>query len=294
MEIFLVAVCAICLYLGFLCIRNRMDLHSLYRQLEEVAEGSHIELTVNSRQKPMLALCRMLNRVLRIRDRDHFRYERAQRQLKQNISSLAHDIRTPLTGAFGYVQLAEECMDGKKREYYLQVVKKRLSELEEMLEEMFLYTKLTSEDFELNLEKLQVLPLLSDCLLNLYPKFEKAGIAPQVTFEAEDFSVMADREALRRVFLNLFTNVLVHGAEPFTIVQNRNRLLFTNPVSEGEEPNPEQLFDRFYKSAPARSRGSSGLGLFIVRELMRKMGGDAGAQLEDGQLEIALHFPEIH
>jgi signal transduction histidine kinase len=84
----------------------------------------------------------------------------------------------------------------------------------------------------------------------------------------------------------------VHGTGDISIVQTGNRISFENPVSEESLPNPERLFDRFYKSDPSRRKGSSGLGLFIVRELMRKMGGETGAQLEEGKLRITLYFPE--
>ena len=292
MEIILAVVCMLCLCLGFAWIRYRAELKSLYRQLEEVAAGSHIELTLNSRCKPLLALCRMLNHVLQARDRDYLQYDQAEKRLKQDITSLAHDIRTPLTGAFGYVQLAQECTDAEKRQHYLDAVERRLRELEDMLEELFLYTKVTGEDFRLSVESLQVLPLLGECLLGLYARFQEAGTAPEVRFDTESFRVMADQEALRRVFLNLITNALVHGAGRLSIVQTGNRISFENPVSEESLPNPERLFDRFYKSDPSRRKGSSGLGLFIVRELMRKMGGETGAQLEEGKLRITLYFPE--
>ena len=234
----------------------------------------------------------MLNHVLQARDRDYLQYDQAEKRLKQDITSLAHDIRTPLTGAFGYVQLAQECADTEKRQHYLDAVERRLRELEDMLEELFLYTKVTGEDFRLSPESLQVLPLLGECLLGLYARFQEAGTAPAVSFETEGFRVMADQEALRRVFLNLITNALVHGAGRLSIVQTGNRISFENPVSEESLPNPERLFDRFYKSDPSRRKGSSGLGLFIVRELMRKMGGETGAQLEEGKLRITLYFPE--
>nr|WP_300863498.1 ATP-binding protein [uncultured Acetatifactor sp.] len=84
----------------------------------------------------------------------------------------------------------------------------------------------------------------------------------------------------------------MHGTGDISILQTGNRIAFENPIPEGNPPNPEQLFDRFYKSDPSRRKGSSGLGLFIVRELMRKMGGDAEAGLEGGALRITLCFPE--
>ncbi len=292
MEIFLAAACALCLYLGFAYIRNRTELNSLYRQLEEIADGSHMELTVNSRRKPVLALCRMLNHVLGIKDRYHLQYEQAEKQLKQDITNLAHDIRTPLTGAFGYVQLAQECPNPEKRQHYLKVVEKRLRELEDMLEEMFLYTKVTGGEFHLSLEKLQVQPLLDECCLSLYAKFQEVGVVPQASFQEEGFWVIADEEALRRIFLNLITNVLVHGAGAVSIRQEGNQLHFENSVPSTDLPDPERLFDRFYKSDPARRKGSSGLGLFIVRELIREMGGDATASLDGHLLRITLCFPE--
>ena len=182
MTILLVLTCICAFVSGFLYIRCRMELRSLYRQLEEIEDGSQMELAVNSRQRPVLALCGILNTILSRKDRRHIQYERAEKRLKQNVAGLAHDIRTPLTGAIGYTQLAQECTDAAKRARYLQTVESRLAELEDMLEEMFLYTKVTSEDFQLSVRKVPLLPLLGDCLLSQYTKFEKAGFSPEVSF----------------------------------------------------------------------------------------------------------------
>ncbi len=274
-----------------LYIRMRMELHFLSEQLKEIERGSHIELAVNSAQRPLKAFCRVLNRVLTGKDAAYIQYERAQKQLKQNISGLAHDIRTPLTGASGYVQLAEACEDPGKREHYLKAAVKRLMELEEMLEELFLYTKLTGEEFSLSLNKMQALPLLSECLLGLYAQFEEKGVSPQVDFASEDFCVRADEEALRRIFLNLIQNFLVHGVGGITIMQRGSLLIFENDIPEESVLKPEQMFDRFYKGETARRKGSSGLGLFVVKELMRRMDGDAGAQIEGRRLRIILSWP---
>ena len=290
MAILLILACICAFIWGFLYLRSRMELRSLYRQLEVIQDGSQLELAVNSRQRTMLALCRILNHILTDKDRRHIQYERAEKRLKQNVAGLAHDIRTPLTGAIGYTQLAQECTDAAKRARYLQTVESRLAELEDMLEEMFLYTKVTSEDFQLSVKKVQLLPLISDCLLSLYTKFEKAGFSPEVSFSAEGAWAWADEDALRRIFLNLIQNALVHGEGGLTILQQADGMTFENPVSEDSKPNTEQMFELFYKKDPARGKGSSGLGLFIVRELMRKMGGDATAELDGNLLRIRLLF----
>jgi len=94
-----------------------------------------------------------------------------------------------------------------------------------MLEEMFLYTKLTDEDYSLSLRKLQVLPLLSECLLSLYTSFEEAGISPNVAFQSEGFQVNADEDALKRVFLNLLLDTLwldmMYGSGYITLLPGR-------------------------------------------------------------------------
>lgn len=295
MWIILFVLTLLCIVLFLSYIRVWSDIRALTMQLEEIERGSHMELAVNSRGKALLTLCRMLNRVLMQKDKNHARYEKTQKLLKQNITGLAHDIRTPLTGASGYMQLARECemTDNDKRDHYLQAAESRLSELEDMLEEMFLYTKLTGEDFTLSMKKIQVLPILSNCLLGLYTRFEEKGVSPDICFTDETFSVMADEEALRRIFFNLIQNALIHGAGDILITQKGDSLLFENVLPEDAVPVPERMFDMFYKGESARRKGSSGLGLFIVKELMTRMDGEVKAELnaDEKRLQIGLYFP---
>lgn len=286
----LTVTAALCVLLLVQHIRWILQMRSLYRQLEEIERGSYMELGVQSRQRDVLALCRQLNRLQKSRFQKQIQYEKAERQLKQNITGLAHDIRTPLTGAAGYVQLAQECTEPDRREHYLQSAGDRLMELGDMLEELFLYTKLTSEDFELSVQEIQVLPLLGECLVGMYRQFEEKGVSPEILFDTENIRVRADEESLRRIFRNLIQNALLHGKGNVTVRQRGMRLTFENAVSDTSRPEPGQIFDRFYKADAARRKGSSGLGLFIVKELMERMGGQARAELEGETLRIILEF----
>lgn len=271
--------------------RSILEVRSIRRQLEEIERGSRMELGVYSRQREMLALCRKLNELGRQNMQGQIRYEKAQKQLKQNITALAHDIRTPLAGASGYVQLAGECRERGRQAYYLQAAEGRLKELGDMLEELFLFTKLSDADFEPDMRRLQVLPLLGDCLVGMYLQFEEKGISPEVRFDSEGFRVDADEEYLRRIFHNLIRNALLHGTGNLVITQQEKRLTFENAVSETSRPDTEQIFEQFYKADSAWRKGSSGLGLFIVKELMEKMGGGVKAELEQEKLRIILKFP---
>ncbi len=285
----LLCLSALVVLLGIHHIRILLDVRYLYRQLGEIGQGSRIELCTHGRQKDILALCTRLNKLRVICSRQTLQYERAQKQLKQNIASLAHDIRTPLTGASGYVQMALECDgggEGGKCGRYLKIALDRLRELEDMLEELFLFTKLTSEEFAPHLCEIQVLPLLSDCLVGMYHQFEEKGMTPRAEFAEEGLRVLADEEYLRRIFQNLIRNALVHGAQELVIRQIGNCLVFENQLSETGCPDPGQVFERFYKADTARGRGSSGLGLFIVKELAERMGGSVRAEVKDGRFAV--------
>ncbi len=280
----------VCIILGVQYIRSILAVRSLCRQLEEIRRGSRMEIGADCRQRDVLALCRRLNDLRELWIQNQRQYEREEKQLKRNITSLAHDIRTPLTGAAGYVQLARECNDPARQERYLQTAGERLKELGDMLEELFLYTKLTSAGFECSLSDVQVLPLLSSCLVAFYNEFEKRGIVPEVEFESEGVRVRADEECLRRIFHNLIQNALLHGKDGLVIRQKGMYLIFENPVSETSRPDTEQIFEQFYKADTARRKGSSGLGLFIVKELAGKMGGSVSAELDGENLRIVLEL----
>lgn len=292
MAVILVVLAGVCCWLLAGHIRSTQEIRSLCRQLEEIERGSHMELGVQGRQRHMLDLCRKINGLLKQHCQAQLQYEKAQRQLKQNITSLAHDIRTPLTGASGYVQLAQECMEDSRQKRYLQTAFDRIQELGDMLEELFLYTKLTSEEFEPSMQELQILPLLSECLAGMYHLFESKGVSPEVMLETEGFRVQADEECLRRIFHNLIQNALLHGTGGIVVRQTGNQLIFENRVAETSRPDPEQIFERFYKADSARRKGSSGLGMFIVKELAEKMGGCVKAEMQGDVLAVKLELKE--
>ena len=265
MAVVLVILGVFCVWLLIRYINMILAVRSLHMQLNELERGSHMDLGVTGRQRDVRALGRKLNQLKK-------RWSKDQMQ---------------------YVQLAQECTDDLKREYYLETAGGRLRELGDMLEEMFLYTKLTSAGFEFRPSEIQVFPILSECLVGLYRQFEERGVSPDVEFQSESLRVWADAECLRRIFHNLIQNALVHGRGGIVIRQTERCISFENLVSETSRPDPEQIFDQFYKADSARRKGSSGLGLFIVKELAEKMGGSVKAEFEGEKLRITLEIGEL-
>ena len=266
----------------------RAQMLEMARVLEETPPESNLYLTVRMAGAAPRRLCRAVNARLESGRRLRQEALRGERELKYTMACVSHDIRTPLAGAMGYLQL----MDGEpgRREEYLPIVKQRLAELEGLLDELFLYTRLQGGSLPLEYGETEALPPLWEALAEFYPQLESAGVRPELRFEQEGMRVWASPAALGRVYRNLIANALRHGGGGLAVSAGAGEVCFSNPLGPGPAPDPDHLFDRFYQSSPERGRGGAGLGLAIVRELMEQMGGRASARIADGELRITLAF----
>ncbi len=266
----------------------RTQLMEMARMLEETPVESNLRMTVRMSGAAPQRLCRAVNRRLEEGRQLRLETSRREQELKYTMACISHDIRTPLAGAMGYLQLLEGESD--RQAEYLGIIQKRLEELEELLEELFLYTRLQGSSLPLECEAMAALPPLWDALAEFYPQLEAAGVEPELRFDREDMTVWASPEALGRVYRNLIANALRHGGGGFTVSGRDGVICFSNQLLPGPRPDPEHLFDRFYQSSPAQARGGAGLGLSIVRELMERMGGQVSAQITGKEPQIRLQF----
>ena len=269
----------------------RAQLLEMARVLEETPPESNLRLTVRTFGMVPRRLCRAVNQRLEEGRQLRLETQKREQELKYTMTCISHDIRTPLAGAMGYLQLLEE--DPERQTEYLDIVRERLEKLEELLEELFLYTRLQGGSLPLKCETTAALPPLWDALAEFYPQLEAAGVEPKLRFDREDMTVWASPEALGRVYRNLIANALRHGGGGLTISGQDQTICFSNELPPGPKPDPERLFDRFYQSSPDRAAGGAGLGLSIVRELMERMGGQASAQIMGNELQISLRLSAL-
>ena len=267
----------------------RAQLLEMARALEETPTESNLRLTVRMSGTAPRRLCQAVNARLDEGRRLRLETQRRERELKYTMACISHDIRTPLAGAMGYLTLLEG--EPERQAEYRSIIDKRLRELDELLDELFLYTRLQSGSLPLECRELAALPPLWDALAEFYPQLEAAGVEPELRFDREDMTLWASPEALGRVYRNLIANALRHGGGGLAVSGRDGVISFSNALPPGPRPDPEHLFDRFYQSSPARAKGGAGLGLSIVRELMERMGGQVSAAIAGDTLEIKLSFP---
>lgn len=268
----------------------RGQMREMARVLEETPAESNMRLTVTMSGAPARRLCRAVN--ARLESARALRQEavRREEELKYTMACISHDIRTPLAGAMGYLQLLEE--EQERREEYTATILKRLKEVEELLDSLFLYTRLLNNAAALPCEPTEALLPLWNALAELCPALENAGIVPAIDCAHEEMRVWANTEALGRIYRNLILNALRHGGGALSITAKERTVCFENPLGAEPRPDVAHLFDRFYQAGPARTQGGAGLGLSIVRELMTQMRGQVSAELEGDILRIALTFAE--
>ena len=283
--LFFLSITALLLY--------RRQVRGLSEQLKDLESGSNQRLTCSVRDRNILSLCRLVNTYIDSQQKLVLQAREAEEELKYTIASVSHDIRTPLTGASGYMQMAEKTEDPDKRKEYCRIVRGRLKDLEQLLDQLFLYTKLTSQEISLQMEPVSLFPLVCEVLTGFYGKFQEQNREPSLDFQEEAIQIQGDSSQLKRVLGNLVSNSLSYGLGPLFIVQKGNTLTFSNKVKDPGSIDPDQMFVRFYRGDPSRNASKSshaGLGLSIARELTQAMGGKIEARLHEDILEIVLTF----
>lgn len=230
--------------------------------------------------------------------RENFRISREnENALKETITNLSHDIRTPLTSLDGYFQLlSEECSDEQKARY-IDIIQGRISSLKEMLEELFTYTKLQNDSCEIAFAPIDFSKSVCSTAFSFYEEFRQRGIEPKADFTEERLRIYGSDEAMRHVLQNIIKNALVHGGETIELklFSEMGNAVFVcrNYVSSAEEINISEVFTRFYKADSARTKSSSGLGLSIAKGMTEKMNGTISASISGNYFTIRVQFPLI-
>lgn len=213
-----------------------------------------------------------------------------RRELQRNLATFSHDVRTPLAGAQGYLQLYAVAESDEERSECVAAAIERLGVMRVLVDQLFEYAKAVSDDRELAREPVDVADVLGECLAELYPSFVERGWAPEVAAD-EAVEVLADREALTRIVENVLGNCLRHGSGAPRIElrgENGFALSISNEAEGLETLDASRLFERFYRGDAARSTGGSGLGLSIAADLARAMGMSLEATVADGRFTVTL------
>ena len=238
-----------------------------------------------------------LNDLLELRRKEKQYYQEKETLIADTYTNLSHDIRTPLTSLDGYFQLMEACENVEEQRRYLNIIHERIHSLNEMLEELFMFTKLKNESYRLELTSCCINRILKETVFSYYDDWVRREIQPDIQITEEQLYIHGNKQGLSRIIQNVIKNGLDHGEKKIRIVlkreQNQAVLRISNQVTASEQIDIEHVFDRFYKADAARSKTSTGLGLSIAREFVRRMNGEIGAKIEENEFIVEMSFPII-
>src|SRR5699024_4546039 len=222
MGVMIMSIIALIVMFLFITIRLlslKNQLKQMTRQLEqynrqETDKKVDIALIDNELEALAVETNRLIDTIVDIKASKR----RTENELKQAVSNMSHDLRTPLTSILGYIQMAEsdDVSDDEKKEY-LSVAKKRAKRLETLLNGFFELSVIESMDYQLQSERLNIKNLTWDTLIGFYDRFNEKQIEPHISLPDHDIFITSDEAAVTRVIENLISNAITYSGGSVSI-----------------------------------------------------------------------------
>lgn len=245
-------------------------------------------IDISSNDKYIRGLASSINVELRKLRSERHRFYQGDVELRNAVTNISHDLRTPLTAICGYLEMLEREEKSEKVKLYLAYIDNRIESLKQLTEELFRYTVILSTE-KLEKENVDVKGVLEECLLGFYGAMKGRGIDPEIVITDKQVTRQLNRSALVRIFNNILNNALKYSDGDLKVcLDDDGRVSFSNTASGMDEIQVGKLFDRFFTVESARD--STGLGLSIAKALVEQMGGRIWAKYKGEQLYIYLEF----
>lgn len=277
----------------------KQNARRLTRELARTKEQAYNrQLTVSLFDRDLTELAVQLNDNLDYQKQLKLRAEQMELKLRQSISDIAHDLRTPLTVIRGNLQqlYRKGNVDDKSEEYLVRCIHKTQA-VSDMIDEFFEMSLLESDAAKVELERVDATKLLMQFIIDHEELIREKQLVPEISLPEQSVVIQADRQLLLRMLTNLLNNVIKYAKQTFAVSMKQwkkedgkyLRITFSNML-EDSNLDVEKLFERTYRGNEARHGAGTGLGLYIVKLLAQKQGALVCADKEAGKLSIHVDF----
>ncbi len=253
------------------------------------------QISVQLIDEDVTELAVQLNKNLDYQKSLKLKSEQSERMMKQSVSDIAHDLRTPLTVIKGNLQMLEssESLSEKGREY-VRISSEKADAIRQMADEFFELSVLESDSSSAQLTRTDLTAALVDFIIDSEAVIRCKGIEPEINLPEKSIFAMADEAMLQRMLSNMLSNTLKHGGGSFALSLSEEdggcSIRFENTLKPDEHPDPSQLFRRTYRGDKAHGGSGAGLGLYIVKLLADKQNAAASAEIIGGRLAVSITF----
>lgn len=224
-----------------------------------------------------------------------------EKESKELISNISHDLKTPITAIKGYV---EGIMDGvadtpDKVEKYMKTIYNKAVDMDRLIGELSVYSKIDTNRIPYHFIKLSVYDYFEDCIDEIQTEVEnKSFKLMYFNYAPKDVCVVADPEQLKRVINNIISNSLKYNDKDEGVIniriKDQKEYVHFEIEDNGKGVAPEELpyiFERFYRTDTSRNtmKGGSGIGLSIVKKIIEAHGGSIWA-FSTKNTGLSIHF----
>ncbi|MYL56775.1 sensor histidine kinase [Virgibacillus halodenitrificans] len=272
------------------------DIRKMTNQLEGIIEnfGTNELVRTNTQSKSLKQFIKKINQLIYFYKQDQQNKEKREQDLKQEITNISHDLRTPLTSMKGFSELlTDPSLTETQRKEFLAIVQKKIDNLTMMVDVFYELSQIGSKDNHMVMDRQLLDQSVAETLLMFYDDFEKKQLNVQVE-ESSVSPIMADRKATNRIIINIIQNALRYAKSYFTIhlMEDENfvRLRAINDVEAFNHKELSHIFDRTFTMDTSRTGGQLGLGLHIVQKLINKQGGAVTADVVNEEFIMEVCF----
>ena len=296
MLLIIIAETILLILMAVYIVRVHMSLNTVRKQLQAMKGIRTNALLRNvTGQDTFNGLINDMNDIL---DEDKKRIEDVDRSMisiRETISELSHDLRTPMTSAGGYAEmLRSESLTEEEKSRYLDVIIERQNTTNQLINQLYYYSRLKTDSVTLEQEELDLRKIVTSVIALYYVDFEKQNSEPEVDIDEKKMTVVGDKDGFVRIFSNIISNALSHGEGSYSISLKETdegyRFTMANGASKMTQDDAEKVFERYFTKDAVRSSSNSGLGLTISKNLTERMGGSIKAFLNEGIFTIEVLF----
>lgn len=250
---------------------------------------TNVGIDITTADHKMRQLAADIDKQLKFLRKEHIRYAQGDRELKDAITNISHDLRTPLTAICGYMELLNRENMPEPVRRYLNIIENRIDALKFLTEELFGYSVVVSSNSYDSREPVVLNHALEECVAGYYGVLNEKGIAPEISISEALIERHLNKVALSRILGNVINNAVKYSDGDLIIELSAEGVItFSNHATQLDEVTMGRLFDRFY--TVENGQNGTGLGLAIAKVLTEQMGGRITALKTGSVFSIKIQF----
>lgn len=278
----------IIIYLIYKIITINISLKEIDNKLNIILNNNTNNLiTISTNNKIIKNITNNLNKNLSNLRKQKLEYLNGNKEIRNSITDISHDLRTPLTSLKGYIDLIKKEKSNNKQKEYLSIIDERVDKLIELTNKFFDYSKII--DNNINKENICLNDILEETIISYYSLFKKNNITPNINICSNKIYKYLDRNMLIRTIENILSNSIKYTENNINInLSSNGKISISNKTNKLDRTSIGKLFDRYYTVENAKD--NSGIGLSIAKHLVELNNGNIKAIYKKKILTIEIDF----